>query len=231
MGKSKFDPFKNDIIDGYERGKTLKELAQKYNASPKGISHFLKTTCNIQLRPPNRGSDPVYSEDVEQQIVKAYLSNKLSVNSISDQFNISYPTVHSILKRHRATNGRRTRSPTYLVPEQKWQLGYIAGLLDGEGTVRCKIITSTDRVTRLQTRISIVNTNKEVIDWLHQYGGNVYKDSSNQKSNETHKVVYVWVLSVAADCHVFLKAILPYLIIKRERSQKAIAMIENRFGF
>lgn len=102
---------------------------------------------------------------------------------------------------------------------------YTAGLFDGDGCVW--IARQSSRVAKnptypyyFQLQISIVNTNKEVIERLYrEYGGYISKqDWKGYKKNHENKwkVQYSW-RSASSKAVNFLEKILPFLIIKKDR--------------
>lgn len=55
------------------------------------------------------------------------------------------------------------------IPSSLSDLGYTAGLLDGEGSVNMYKTKSKNNLFRVQ--INIVNTDKRAIDWLYNKWG------------------------------------------------------------
>ena len=103
------------------------------------------------------------------------------------------------------------------------QLAYLAGIIDGEGTF---YIGTTNNGRKFNSRIYVVNTNKELIEWLkNNFGGLVYQRTS--KSNPHWKTRYEWVLDKSAIdtvCHLLI----PHLIIKKKHAE---IMIDFRNSF
>jgi len=121
----------------------------------------------------------------------------------------------------------RTLSPRTLARFQAelspTDLAYMAGIIDGEGS-----IYYTTPGGRPRVEMCAVNTNKEVIDWLHDKvpGSCVYYRKPRQP---THKPSYIWYLRGALGVYDLVGLLLPHLIIKREAAQDAIAFIGNRY--
>lgn len=94
---------------------------------------------------------------------------------------------------------------------------YLAGIIDGEG---CLIISRSDRgnYQNYYGRIHVKNTDKRLMKWLVDYfGGNIH---TNKPKSDKHSVAYSWYFSGNAKSkEVFLLAIMPYLIIKREQAK------------
>lgn len=98
---------------------------------------------------------------------------------------------------------------------------YIAGIVDGEGSIgiynRCTKNTETKRYIYALPKLSIHNTNKQLIDWLHQrLGGCVHK--SNHRAKPQHSPC--WGLDIQGNLQLkkLLTVILPYLIIKKDKA-------------
>ena len=103
------------------------------------------------------------------------------------------------------------------------ELAYFAGIIDGEG---CLSLTSGKRrpeghaVTR-STQIYVGNTDPRVIQWIHaRFGGSIALRPSPHP--ERHKPLWRWLCS-GANIEPVLRAVLPYLIIKREQATLILA--------
>lgn len=102
------------------------------------------------------------------------------------------------------------------------QLAYLAGIIDGEGTFYIGKINPR----KFTSRIYVVNTDKRLIDWLHQnFNGSCY--TRNSIKNPHWKTRYEWVLDKAQIDSV-CKKILPFLIVKKQHAE---AMIKFRQTF
>jgi hypothetical protein len=98
-------------------------------------------------------------------------------------------------------------------------LGYLAGLLDGEGSIALRSYGQ-------YWRVRINKTDKEIIDWLATIGGT----TSRQAQGYNRKDMWEWSLADQEDVHDLLSAVLPYLKTrtKREKALKAVAAISTR---
>lgn len=96
----------------------------------------------------------------------------------------------------------------------KLTASYIAGFVDGEGYI--SIYPVTRKTTYFISCIKITNTNKEIIEWLHDsYGGYFY--TRNFGKNKW-KTAYTWTLTDKKVVPV-LQKITPYLKIKRKQAE------------
>jgi hypothetical protein len=100
-------------------------------------------------------------------------------------------------------------------------LAYVAGLVDGEGSI---VIGCSHRANRLPNhwlQVGITNIDKELIDWLlNTFGGHL--------SDYSHRPRHCWVWRVMGnEAKQFLQSILPYLRIKKKQAEIAIAFQDH----
>lgn len=95
----------------------------------------------------------------------------------------------------------------------EFELGYIAGLFDGEGCVSASIVR--DRYTSLQ--LCIANTFKPLIEWIHDKLGGIIVEDANRL-----RPCYWWYLKNGRSVIEFLEVITPRLMVKK--AQATIAM-------
>jgi intein/homing endonuclease len=103
------------------------------------------------------------------------------------------------------------------LPTTEVELAYLAGIIDGEGS-----ISRLNRDRPRRWTVSIASTSPELIEWLLQFGGHVH-DLTNPLAR---KPGWQWVARTWRDVHALLSAVEPYLIIKREIANRAIREIE-----
>lgn len=98
------------------------------------------------------------------------------------------------------------------------QLSYLAGIIDGEGSICVDLQRANGKARKHDyycLRLSIVNTNKELMDWLKQtFEGNYYaqKKHAGKKQCYTYRLFGDKLLNVIIAC-------LPYFIIKRQQAE------------
>lgn len=103
-------------------------------------------------------------------------------------------------------------------------LAYLAGLIDGEGTISCSINTTNKGIQALQKQLSIFNTNLLLISWITaRFGGKVHSRIRSSKWKEEHQVKWS-----ASEASVILELVLPYLVIKREQAEIFIALHKTK---
>lgn len=90
---------------------------------------------------------------------------------------------------------------------------YLAGIIDGEGT-----IYAIRR--RRSVRVYVVNTDERLIRWLErEFGGLVYR----REPRHGWKAKFEWHV-VSRDVSRILTLVLPYLVIKREQAELGLAV-------
>lgn len=108
---------------------------------------------------------------------------------------------------------RRDQRSRLKVPENQVDLAYIAGLIDGEGSI-------IRRATGYW-QVAVIMTDKEVIDWLAAVGGTAKAQDRRGKLRS-----YDWRLSPQSQVGLFLSAILPYMKVHSKRSKALAAITE-----
>jgi hypothetical protein len=120
---------------------------------------------------------------------------------------------------HLPTVRSQQQAPPLALSTSEVDLGYLTALLDREGTI-------TQTTHGDYWRVSVNNTDKEIIDWLATIGGT----TSSQSQGTKRKVMLIWTLANQKDVHDLLSAVLPYLKTraKRDKAQRAVAEIATR---
>ncbi len=109
----------------------------------------------------------------------------------------------------------RFQPKTITMPNDPGILGYLAGLLDGEGCIT---------IQNKSWRIQIAMTHEPVIRWLGVIGGSV----STRKVYGNRKPSWRWLLMRQADVLDFLETVAPHLMVKAQEANDAIADIRAR---
>jgi hypothetical protein len=100
-----------------------------------------------------------------------------------------------------------------------WVTSYIAGFIDGEGSISVCVAQRKDRPNpTFLLRFTACNTNKEVIDFIHSAlgAGSVRCDNSASR-RKIGRPVWVWS-SAQKEGMEILKALEPYLIVKKRQA-------------
>lgn len=106
-------------------------------------------------------------------------------------------------------------------------LAYLAGIIDGEGTItigRAPRNNTKHRVPYHIPHVKVCNTNKELIDWIHaKFGGRM--NNTRQANAKWSTLYYIrWNCGKARD---LLEAILPYLRVKKLQGTIVLEFIKR----
>jgi len=174
----------------------------------------------------------------EIRIKKAIRLHKrgFSIHAASKQAGVSYSCLYGHLKKlgiqtshrmgallaYREGKISRVDFAPFIIPSEQWKLAYLAGLIDGEGSVCLREFEK-----RFIPEVKIVNTDLKMIKWIFEnFGGTVnYKD----RSRPSHwKRAYRWSIGSIEGCHAVLKATLPFLITKKDKAKVLFKRCEQQ---
>ena len=159
------------------------------------------------------------TKDIEEKLgtVKALLSQGLTVRRIARVLGINHASLYRLLDRHKIKYIKNFWRPTIELPDDSAILAYIAGIIDGEGSVFYQ--TASKKFI-----VKVTMTDETVIRWLAKFGGkfNVYPRKGKLKT------AYSWIISRNKDVIYLLIKILPYLIVKKEIAEFAIIYEKGR---
>jgi len=97
------------------------------------------------------------------------------------------------------------------------ELAYFAGVLDGEGSFS---IGGSSRSHIHATQINVGNTDLRLLHWIvERFGGNVHVE---RRHNPAHAKIWRWYSHVG-NLDQMIRAVLPYLVIKREQAELVLA--------
>lgn len=141
-----------------------------------------------------------------------------SLYALSAEFNRHPSNVYSLLRRRYGweAEGHIYWGATVAFPDDPAVLGYIAGIIDGEGCLR-------RRADGLWT-VEVQMTHEPVVDWLHSFGGSTY----SYERPPPRKKIHSWRVARRHDALILLKALEPYMIVKQERAREAIHELTTR---
>lgn len=102
---------------------------------------------------------------------------------------------------------------------------YLAGIIDGEGTVS---ITKYNDTNSYSIRLNIPNTDKRLINWLQtNFKCAVYETrTGNVNNNRKWKDVSDWVC-IGKNAYILLKQVRGFLLLKQEQTDLAIQLFEK----
>jgi septin family protein len=107
------------------------------------------------------------------------------------------------------------------------KLCYLAGIIDGEGSIHIEIQSQSIRHNRkcdyYSLRLLVVNTHLPMLQWIQQhFGGSMY----THNKMEGRRQCYRWNLCSHKAAEV-LKACQPYMIIKKSHTEVFIKFAET----
>jgi len=97
-------------------------------------------------------------------------------------------------------------------------LGYLAGIVDGEGSIS---------IVRDRPRIAVYNSDGRLMDWLlEKVGGTVTWGADKRGRVPGH----TWHLYAAKNVHQVCRLLWPSLLLKREMAEEVIVFLKNKYG-
>lgn len=113
------------------------------------------------------------------------------------------------------------------------QSAYLAGVIDGEGTLFIGNYGNKDKIRGtgfFQTVIAVTTTDKCLTDWLYDnFGGWKNEYTSKQRAQNCKGPVYSWKCSGDRLTHL-CEVMLPYLVIKKEQAEILLKMRSTYIG-
>jgi len=95
-------------------------------------------------------------------------------------------------------------------------LAYLAGIIDGEGSIR---------FNRGRPFVAIYNTDERLMKWLVETVGGTY----NAGDRRGRKVCYTWRINAAADVVILCRYLRPLLIVKADDARIAQIFLEDKY--
>jgi hypothetical protein len=166
----------------------------------------------------------------ERDLRYLYIDCLMSTKRIADKYSCDSETIRLKLKnldiKRRRTNIRTIKQ--LHIPKRSTELSYMAGIVDGEGSVMC--VNAKKSKDGVLPRVSVRNTDKKLMDWIVGTFGGVYYTAQPPISHPHHKVSYRWHVDTTLDIVGFLRAIKQYLIIKRDSCDKVLQYCEEKLA-
>jgi len=104
---------------------------------------------------------------------------------------------------------------------------YVAGFFDGEGAIGISVATQSvySNEYRLRAELSQRIEYRDILDTVcAEFGGRVAIRYQSRKNVKWSDIALWWVLR-RSEVRLFLETLLPYLIVKRERAELALAYL------
>ena len=109
------------------------------------------------------------------------------------------------------------------------QIAYMAGIIDGEGSIYIGNFSSNPKTGTkyYQTNIEITNTDKNLMDWISStFGGRLNTYTAKQTPKNSRRTVYRWIATGERVTHL-VEVLFPYLIAKKRQAEIMIKMRET----
>lgn len=114
---------------------------------------------------------------------------------------------------------------------EKWQLAYIAGIIDGEGCITLALSHKIINVGKVPSPIVLVTmTNLDCVTTLHKITGVGRFTIIHGKRADSfqHKTAYRWNVRQRLEVYVLLKSICPYLVVKKRQADVVLEFVKRR---
>lgn len=111
----------------------------------------------------------------------------------------------------------------------EWELGYIAGILDGEGSITMAYASTTGVYSPV---ITVSNTNRFMLETLlaETLLGGVYKKADKRRKSKNYKQGWAWHLGSVEDIHSLLSKVTKYMLVKRPEAELLLECCANRLA-
>ena len=118
------------------------------------------------------------------------------------------------------------RMPYPVEELEVWQLGYIAGIVDGEGCLNLSKQTNRKDISPV---VVVGMTDVKCVQFLYNITGvgNFFVKHGKQ-TPKNYKTKYVWAVRGRLEIYLLLKAIYPYLVVKKEQTDVMLEFVERR---
>jgi hypothetical protein len=154
--------------------------------------------------------------DAQWDAINARAAAGESVARLAREFDCDKSAMYRTLCRRYGYEAKKARRGTWpttvIVPRESGDIGYMAGLIDGEGS----LMHRPDGIWILRVNMQ----SRPTIEWLYQFGGTFRgrKRAKNERSDQ-----YEWMVARQADLELLLPVLLPRLIVKNARARECLA--------
>jgi hypothetical protein len=116
---------------------------------------------------------------------------------------------------------------TIKIPADPFVLGYLAGIIDGEGCIYIRPHYKKQKGSTnpsLNSKVAIGNTDVRLMLWLvENIGGTFHQKHGKHQSMRHWKPAHDWIVN-GNNAAQLLKAIRPYMVIKGEQADVLLAL-------
>lgn len=212
------------LREKYNHGKLCKQCSAPL---PKWDQTYCSLSCTAIAREKYRKSNGLYSKKFSDDVVRKALelvNNGQYWKAAATSIGMSHDAFRKRARRLGCgvvfrRGCLKAKAPLRIkLPNDRAEIGYLAAMVDGEGHI---IIHEGHRK---QVFVGISNTDENLMKWLASIGGAISKKSKNKLSR---KICYTWTVCARRDTEVFLRAIEPFLKIKRSKALNGLRALEE----
>jgi len=207
--------------DEIKNGKTVSQIAKENNRAYNVIVKALRKNRKYRR----------LTQEERNEIQEMY-KNGISINEIVKLKKIEISSIWLVLKKT-IFNRKRRKITAYkkLISDlSESHLGYIAGIIDGEG---CVMILKDGK--RFRYTLSIANCDKKIIDYIHPIisydtGKNKIHNFQRTTIRNDRKLSNVYELRISDKkiLQILYAKLLPYVIGKKEEIELCLDAISNK---
>jgi len=177
------------------------------------------------MKVKNYTRGPYLTTEQSDALYNRLISERLTIGKLAEELERDRAALYRLFNRrygYRAGHAVGSAwSKTIKLPNDVAIHAYIAGLVDGEGSI---IKSKQYDIPHYSVTMSL--TDEPCIRWVAQFVGTV----SSYRPKGNRKRCYKWSVARKYDVVELLKAILPYLIIKKEKAILAIEALEKELS-
>lgn len=114
--------------------------------------------------------------------------------------------------------------------DDELQIAYLAGIIDGEGTITIHRHRQHNRPTyQMRPRLIVSNTNRLLLGELQRrHGGTVITNNQRKKHKPHHKDVYLWRVCGTDELFALIQKLRPHLIVKGALAEVMLKYLASR---
>ena len=188
------------------------------------IAHFCSWECFQEYISKHHLRRKITAK-LEKLIVESFDAG-MRPPQIAEKIGASSRQVREILREHNRVmhkpGEKLITNPTVKIPHEEVEVGYLAALIDGEGTIKIR-----GGKKERNPSVTIFNTSEELVKrLLAKWGGNFY---TKKHAKKRLKDLYIWGAYRAIDVYLVLKTVYPHLIVKKDLAKKALDALEQLF--
>jgi hypothetical protein len=207
------------VLAGESTGEIDRELGFSKGAVTKALKRKFGRTGRAIKKP--------MTQQESDEALKRVLAGE-SPSAICRDYGFSHNgNMYKMLERRYGYKPSDIRKRTVWAPTIKLDhasntdLAYLAGIIDGEGSIMQIFRTRKHPVWAIKCNM----TDRPIIEWLHSFGGTFHIRPSRDPGR--FKEQYEWDMHRQLDVQAMLTALLPYLRVKHDKAKAALKSFED----